>query len=89
MSTAIGTCHRDPRPVDTIAFPTHHAGVNKKSRKVAESASSYAAKKPEKAAAPAPKGEAPGVRYMDDATFKKASDKVFKVHHELFRKLAQ
>jgi len=26
---------------------------------------------------------------MDDATFKKASAKVFKVHHELFRKLAQ
>ena len=36
-----------------------------------------------------PKPEASGVRYMDDAAFKKASAKVFKVHHELFRKLAQ
>jgi hypothetical protein len=62
--------------------------VSKKPPKVAESASSYAAKKPAKAKL-APKPAASGVRYMDDAAFKKASEKVFKVHHDLFRKLAQ
>jgi len=34
-------------------------------------------------------GQAPVIRYVDDATFRKAADKVFKVHSELLRKLAQ
>jgi hypothetical protein len=62
--------------------------VSKKSSKVREAATPYPAKKPVKAA-PASKTAASGVRYMDDAAFKKASAKVFKVHNELFRKLAQ
>ncbi|MEO6873353.1 MAG: hypothetical protein ABI222_00885 [Opitutaceae bacterium] len=32
---------------------------------------------------------APQIRYIDDKTFRKATDKIFKVHEELFRKLAQ
>ena len=63
--------------------------MSKKPQKVDDPASSYAANKQVKATAPATKTENGGVRYMDDATFKKASDKVFKVHKELFRKLAQ
>lgn len=78
----------DAGPVDTPAPPPHRASVSKKPRKVEEPQAPYAAKKPAKAA-PVPKTAAAGVRLMDDATFKKASDKVFKVHHELFRKLAQ
>jgi len=62
--------------------------VKKKPAKVEESAAPYAAKKPVAKAA-APQSTESGVRYMDDATFRKAADKVFKVHHELFRKLAQ
>lgn len=58
-----------------------------KPRKVEEPQASYAAKKPAKAAAS--KTAASGVRYMNDAAFKKASNKVFKTHPELFRKLAQ
>jgi hypothetical protein len=58
--------------------------VSKKPSKVGENTAKKAAK-----AGPASKAEAAGVRYMDDATFKKASAKVFKTHHELFRKLAQ
>jgi hypothetical protein len=62
-----------------------------KPRKVQEPAGTYAAKTPAKQApaAPAPKTAAAGVRYADDATFRKAADKVFKTHEELFRKLAQ
>ncbi len=76
------------RPVDTPRPLPHRAAVSEKPRKLGEPKATYAAKKPAKAA-PAPKSESSGVRYMDDASFKKASDKVFKVHHELFRKLAQ
>lgn len=67
----------------------HPAPVNKKPSKVEESATPYTAKKPVKVAATAPKTEGAGVRYMDDAAFNRASKKVFKVHKELFRKLAQ
>jgi hypothetical protein len=62
--------------------------VSKKPHKIEEPKAAYPAKKPAKGAVPASK-ETAGTRYMDDATFKKAADKVFKVHHELFRKLAQ
>jgi hypothetical protein len=73
-------------PVDTPARPPHPAFVSKP-RKVEEPQAPYSAKKPAKAAAS--KTAASGVRYMNDAAFKKASDKVFKTHPELFRKLAQ
>lgn len=75
-------------PVDTRQPAAHITRVNKKPRKVQEAATPYPAKKPVKAA-PAPEAGNTGVRYMDDAAFKKAADKVFKTHHELFRKLAQ
>jgi len=63
--------------------------VKRKPAKVEEPTTPYAAKKRAKGAATASKAGGTGVRYMDDATFRKAADKVFKVHHELFRKLAQ
>lgn len=75
-------------PVDTALPPAHCLGVSKKPHKIEEPKAAYPAKKPAKAA-PASKTETTGTRYMDDATFKKAADKVFKTHHELFRKLAQ
>lgn len=62
--------------------------MKKKPLAVGEAAAPYNAK-------PAVKGkgarqeEKTGVRYMDDATFRKSADKIFKVHNELFRKLAQ
>ncbi len=63
--------------------------MSKKPRKVEETQAPYAPAKATKPATPAANAAASGVRYMDDASFKKASDKVFKVHNELFRKLAQ
>jgi len=65
--------------------------VMAKPRKVREPAGTYAAKPPAKRApaAAAQKTTSSGVRYADDATFRKAADKVFKTHEELFRKLAQ
>jgi hypothetical protein len=62
-----------------------------KPRKLGEPAGTYTAKTPPKPvrAATAQKAGASGVRYTDDATFRKAAEKVFKVHDELFRKLAQ
>lgn len=77
-----------PHPVDTSPAPAHRAAVSKKPSKVSEPQAPYAAKKPAKGES-APKTEAGGVRYIDDATFQKASAKVFKTHAELFRKLAQ
>lgn len=64
--------------------------MSKKPSKVQETATPYSAKKPVKAGPAVTKANPTGqTRFMDDATFKKASAKVFKVHHELFRKLAQ
>ena len=64
--------------------------MSKKPQKVEEAAAPYAAKKATQPAVPATKPEnSGGVRQMDDATFRKATEKVFKVHEELFRKLAQ
>ena len=62
--------------------------MSKKPFKVSEPPTPYAAKQPAPAES-APKTEGGGVRYVDDATFQKASAKVFKTHAELFRKLAQ
>lgn len=63
--------------------------MKKKPAKVGKSPVPYAAKPAAKVSIPVPKAEPAGVRYMDDASFRKAADKVFKVHEELFRKLAQ
>lgn len=59
--------------------------MSKKPSKVEESQSSYAAKKPAKAAARAPKSTGPA----DDAAFKKVADKIFSERKELLHKLAQ
>jgi hypothetical protein len=61
-----------------------------KPRKVGEPAGTYAAKPPVKRApaAPAQKNAPSGVRYADDATCRKAMDKIFETHEELLRKLA-
>lgn len=58
-----------------------------KPHKVEEPAGTYSAKKPADKAPLAP--AQPAIRYADKATFRKAADKVFKTHNELFRKLAQ
>lgn len=63
-------------------------GVKKKTFILEEAAAPDTAKKPAKGKAGA-KAETTGVRRMDEATFKKSADKVFKTHSELFRKLAQ
>ena len=55
--------------------------MSKKPRKIEESAASYTAKKPAKAE--------PGIKYADPAQARKSMEKVFRVHHELLRKLAQ
>jgi len=60
----------------------------KKPSKVGEPITPYVAKKAAKPGVGVSKQENAGVRYMDDATFRKAADKVFKVHADLFRKLA-
>jgi hypothetical protein len=63
-----------------------------KPRKIQEPAATYAAtpKPPARPAAPAANtGQTPGIRYAEPAAFRKAADKVFKSHRELFRKLAQ
>jgi len=59
--------------------------VSKKPSKVQETAAPYTAKKTA-TAAPAPTS---GVRYANPAQAKKSMDKVFSVHKELLRKLAQ
>jgi hypothetical protein len=61
-----------------------------KPRKVEESAVPYLTAKPAASkVSTTKKADAPTIRYADDATFRKAADKVFKTHDELFRKLAQ
>lgn len=62
--------------------------MSKKPHKVEETQAPYAPAGVAKAAAPAGK-PASDIRYMDNDSFKKAADKVFKVHRELFRKLSQ
>jgi len=58
--------------------------VSKKPHKVAESTSSYAAKKPAKAAAGLNNSATSA-----DNTFKRITDKIFTERKELLRKLAQ
>ena len=59
-----------------------------KPRKVEEPQAPYAAKKPAKTE-PTPKTDTSGVRYMDDATFRKAAEKIFTTRSDLLRRLAQ
>jgi hypothetical protein len=61
--------------------------VNKKSRKVGETQARYAVKKTAKVDPRSPNAAA--VRYASPKRVQHAAKKVFKVHHELFRKLAQ
>ena len=65
--------------IDSPAAKAHFAGVNKKPSKLAESASSYAAKKPAKAAA----------KPADDAEFQRITGKLLKERKDLLQKLAQ
>lgn len=55
--------------------------MSKKPHKVAESASSYAAKKPVKAE--------PGVKYADPAKVKETNAKLMQVHRVVLQKLAR
>jgi len=71
-------------PVDTAVSAAHLFTVSKKPHKVAESASSYAAKKPAKAAALSTRATS-----ADDAAFKRITNKIFTERKELLRKLAQ
>ena len=59
--------------------------MKKKVTKVEEPAATYSVGTPSSSAPAKPID----VRRMDKVTFQKASKKVFKVHHDLFRKLAQ
>jgi hypothetical protein len=67
-----------------------------KPRKVQEPAGAYAAKSvaakgtsAHPPASPGKKSALTATRHVDEATFRKAAEKVFKTHDELFRKLAQ
>lgn len=62
-----------------------------KPRKVEEPAAPYLTtpKRAARPAAPAPKTEVAGVRYLDDATAQKLTDKIFAERKNLLRKLAQ
>ncbi len=62
--------------------------MDRKPRKVEEPTTPYATKKV-KAVPAAPKSQAAGVKYADDAAFKKAASKIFSERKELLRKLAQ
>ncbi len=79
------------RPVDTPGRGRQVGGVKKKTVIAAEAAAPYTAKKPAKgkAGSAAQAATASPVRYASSAQVKKAADEVFKVHEELFRKLAQ
>ncbi len=70
---------------------THCAAVGKKPHKVGEPKATYAGKKSAKAAPVInqSKQTASTVRYATPEQVRKAADEVFKVHSELFRKLAQ
>lgn len=88
----ITTSIQDAGPVDSGRLTEHIARVSKKPRKIEEAATPYAAKKPVPAMAkPAysTTSPAPAIRYASPEQVRKAAEKVFKVHEELFRKLAQ
>ena len=64
--------------------------MSKKPHKAEEAATPYTAKQPVKADALMSKAnESRQVRYANPEQARKAIEKVFQVHHELFRKLAK
>jgi len=63
--------------------------VSKKPHKVNEPQIPYAAKKPVKVAAASLKSTVPGGQTVDDAAFKKVTDKIFSERKDLLHKLAQ
>lgn len=78
--------------VDTRYLRSHLVRVMAKSHKVEEpAASSLTTPKPAKpdSAAKADALAPAVVRYADDKTVRKAADKVFEVHKDLLRRLAQ
>jgi hypothetical protein len=82
--------------VDTVRGGTRLVLVMAKPRKVQEPAGTYAAKpvaaKVDSAgthASTEKKSASTAARQADETTFRKAAEKVFKTHDELFRKLAQ
>jgi hypothetical protein len=79
----------DRPPVDTSLPPAHGPGVSKKPHKVGEPKTTYAAKKPAKAAAPSAANQDGQIRYIDPATARKLTKDILDKHHDLFRKLAQ
>ena len=63
-----------------------------KPHKVEEPAGTYSASPKQRARSVAPaqqQSAVPAIRYADATTFRKAAEKVFKTHDELFRKLAR
>ena len=77
------------RPVDSPRLPRQLGGVKKRTVKVGESATPYAAKKPAMAEPASPSGSTPPIRYATPEQAREAAQEVFKVHEKLFRKLAQ
>ena len=71
--------------------PLGHGFAMAKPRKVQEPAGTYAAapKKSRKKASAAPKTDESGVRYLDDATARKLTDRIFSERKNLLHKLAQ
>jgi succinyl-CoA synthetase beta subunit len=77
------------RPVDIPPAPAHRAAVSKKVHKVEEPPATYGAKTAKAAVAAAKPENSGGVRYASPAQARKAAEKVFRVHRELFHRLAQ
>ena len=63
--------------------------MNRRKNKVEETAASYAAKPPAKAAVAAPKPVEPGVRLADLAAVRRSNAKLLQVHRKVLQKLAQ
>jgi hypothetical protein len=80
---------RTDHPVDTGILATHRCIVSTKPRKAEEPRAAYAAK-PAKSATTASKPDLPGgVRYATPEQARSAAEKVFRVHKDLFHRLAQ
>jgi hypothetical protein len=60
-----------------------------KPRKVEETAATYSVAKKRGKSLSTPAAGSPTTRYADEKVFRRAAEKVFKTHKELFRRLAQ
>lgn len=91
MSGALAGSRRrlPPAPVDSGPGGRQIVGVNRKPTKVEETATPYAAKQPAKPEAASAADKDGQVRYIAPETARKLTEKIFKEHDELFRKLAQ